>query len=171
MKRILCLFLSLSIIFIMFGCQNNDKEIAKAFYYPRNDFGYNKQEDKFYASAIQAELRQDIPYQSSVQILGEYLKGPLDPSLYNPFPTDLTLADMTIQGEILYVTVSDHLANLRDTPLMLACACLSKTAMSVTGTTTVCINCETALLNGEKFIIMNVDSLIFDDPVITEPNE
>jgi len=171
MKRILCLFLSLSIIFIMFGCQNNDKGIAKTFYYPRNDFGYNKQEDKFYGSAIQAELRRDIPYQSIIQLLGEYLKGPLDPSLYNPFPTDLTLTDMTIQGEVLYVTVSDHLANLRDIPLMLACACLSKTAMSVTGTTTVCIRCAFSLLNGENYIIMTADSLIFDDPVITEPKE
>lgn len=171
MKRILCLFLSLSILFILLGCQNNDTETANTFYYPRNDFGYNQQENKFYSSAIQAELRQDVPHQSSVQILGEYLKGPLDPTLYNPFPTDLTLADMTIEGEVMYITVSDHLASLRDIPLMLACACLAKTAMSVTGTTTVCISCTFSLLNGGKYIIMNADSIIFDDPVITEPNE
>ena len=170
MKRILCLFLSLSILFILFGCQKNDSKIVKTFYYPRNDLGYNQQEDKFYASAIQAELRQDVPYQSSVQILVEYLKGPLDPTLYNPFPSDLALTNMTIQGEVLYVTVSDHLASLRDIPLMLACACLAKTAMSVTGATTVCISCTSSLLNGEKYIIMNTDSIIFDDPVITEPN-
>lgn len=171
MKRILCLFLSLSLIFIMSGCSNDGKEKTRTFYYPRSDLGYNALENKFSSSAIQGELRNDIPYQSGAQILEEYLNGPLDPTLYNPFPADLTIADMTMQGEVLYVTVSDHLASLRDIPLMIACACLSRTAMSVTGSATVCIRCKSSLLNGENFIIMNADSLIFDNPVITEPNE
>lgn len=171
MKRIIPLFLSVVLLFIMLGCQNESKSKVKSFYYPRTDLGYHALEDKFASSAIQAELRNDIPYQSGAQILAEYFKGPLTPSLSNPFPTGLTLTDINIQGAVLYLTVSDHLASLQDIPLVIACACLSQTAMSVTGTSTVCINCESSLLNGEKFVIMNADSLILDDPILTEPNE
>lgn len=170
MKRILCLFLMIALLFSMTGCRNDENEKTKTFYYPRNDLGYNAQEDKFSSSAIQAEQRNDISYQSGAEILREYLKGPQDPTLNNPFPAGLLLTDMNQQGEVLYLTVSDHLASLQDISLMIACASLTKTAMSVTGATTICIGCQYALLNGEKYIIMNTESIIFDDPVITEPN-
>lgn len=171
MKRIICLLLSAAFFLFLFGCENDSKANAQNFYYPRNDLGYHKQEGKFSDCAVEAEQRSDIPYQSDIQILGEYLKGPLDPSLYNPFPTGLRLVALDLQEEVLYLTVSDHLARLRDIPLMIACTCLAKTAMTLTNTATVQVSCQTSLLNGEKYIILHAEDIIFEDPIITEPDQ
>ena len=171
MKRIICMLLSTVFFLSVLGCQNDTKDTDLQFYYPKNDLGYNAQENRFFGSAVEAELRSDISYQSGGQILEEYFKGPHDQALVNPFPAGLTLVNLDIRGVILHLTVSDHLSQLQDIPLTIACACLSKTAMLVTGATIVYISCESALLNGEKYLRMDAQSLIFDDPVIFEPTE
>ncbi len=170
MKCLICLCLSVVLFFLLLGCQGDHNVTHYAFFYPRNDLGYHDQESKFFDRAIETESRNDISSESILQIMAAYLKGPLDPSLYNPFPADLCIMDLDIQGEELYLTVSDHLAQLRDIPLVIACTCMAQTAMPLTNTSTVYISCNSSLLNGEKYIIMKADAIILDDLVVTETN-
>lgn len=171
MKRIICFLLALLMTLSLFGCKKNDSASTLQFYYPRSNYGYYPQEERFSERAIEAEIRKDVPYHSSILILSEYLKGPSDPTLVSPFPAGLSLTDVSIDSGTVYLTLTNQLAELEGIPLLIACACLSKTAMAITQTSSAHIKCQDALLDGNEAIILDDASLILDDPAITEPIE
>ena len=63
----------------------------------------------------------------------------------------------------LYVTVSKELAQLSGLELTLACSCLSMTCMELTGAENIVISAENSLLDGQKSITMNKDTLLLID--------
>jgi len=171
MKRLLCLILAVFLLFPVYGCQGLDSERAFTFYYPRKDYGFNAQEGKFYDSFIETELREDISYQAAGKIMNVYLGGPLTQTLANPFPSKLTLKEISIKDHTLCITLSDHLSELTGIDLMIACACLSKTGMELTNTSSVQISCETELLDGKKSIILDQEALIINDIAFASVDE
>lgn len=162
MKKVLSIFLVSLLLFSMLGCQHRDDSVTYTFYYPRSDYGYNTLDSKFYNSIIESELRENISVQTA-EIIGIYLTGPTVPTLANPFPEKLTLESVSVDDHMLHITVTDHLSELTGINLMIACACLGKTAMELTNTSSVQISCQTALLDGKKSVVFRNDSIIFED--------
>ena len=165
MKRVISTLLTLIMLLCCLGCQREKDTVTLYFYYPRYEYGYNEQEGMFFRESALAEIREDITYQSARQVLNEYLKGPVDPAMANPFPADLQLISLSIYENKLYLTVTDQLSELTGIPLVMACACLGKTAMQLTKVQQVQIRCESALLDGEKTINLTMDSFIFDETI------
>ncbi len=164
MKKIICLIVASALLLCQLGCSKDKSPITLHFYYPRQNYGYDALEGRFFAQSAQEELRDDIIYRSARQVIGVYLEGPLDPALANPFPKETELVTLSIEGNTLYLTLTDHLAQLTGIPMIIACSCLAKTAMAITKANQVCIRCETALLEGAEFVTINEESVFFDDP-------
>lgn len=173
MKRMLCMILSMLLLIPVWGCQTQDSDGKYLFYYPRSDYGYNTLEGKFYNSIIETEFREEISGQSLSELVRVYLDGPHDQSLSNPFPQGLSLESVSTDGQFLSITVSNHLSELTGIRLMIACACLGRTGMELTNTDSVQICCKSALLDGQKFIALDKESVIFDDiiTVVTDGEE
>ena len=162
-KKILSCILIFLMISSSIGCQQNKNNTNYSFYYPRSDYGYNSLEGKFYSSFIEPEVREDISGQTVAEIINIYLTGPAESTLANPFPEKMSLESVVIEDQTLIITVSNQLSELTGIHLMIACACIAKTGMDLTNTSTVQISCKTALLDGKKFIILRNNTILFDD--------
>ncbi len=162
-KKVLTCILTLFVILSALGCQQKNNHTSYNFYYPRNDYGYNSLEGKFHNSFIEPEVRENISDHTAAEIINIYLSGPSIPTLISPFPEKLSLESVIIDDQTLYITVSNQLSELTGVNLMIACACLGKTGMELTNTSTVQISCRTAPLDGKKFIILRDNAIFFDD--------
>lgn len=163
MKRMLCLLMCFLIFIPVTGCQHPDDNGTYAFYYPRSDYGYNPQEGKFYNEIIGKEIREDISPANVHEVISMYLNGPMMQEFANPYPDNISLESVVIDEQTLYVTVSDHLSELTGIRLIIACACLGKTGMELTNTTSIQISCKKALLDGKKTITLQDDLIIVND--------
>lgn len=162
-KKIISYILTILFLLSLVGCQDQSKGAVYSFYYPRSDFGYNTLDGMFYNSIVGQETREETLHQTVAGIISNYLAGPTTQNLKNPFPAKLSLESVLIDNKTLYITVSDQLSELTGIHLMIACACLAKTGMELTNTTSVQISCRTALLDGKKSILLRNDSVIFED--------
>ena len=171
MKKFLCILLTILLLIPLIGCQRHNDSNAFTFYYPRSDFGYDTLEEKFYDEIIAKEIREDISPSTTYEIISIHLKGPIIQDFANPYPENLSLETVVAEGETLYITVSDHLSYLTGIDLIVACACLGKTGMELTSTTTVQISCRKALLDGKKSIILQNDLIIVNDAVSNAATE
>ena len=163
MKKLICLFLATLLLLPVFGCQRPHTEFRYTFYYPRADYGYNTQEGKFYNTIVEPELRKDIIDHSPDKILNLYLNGPIDQTLINPFSKELSVKSVSIDGDVLHIVITDHLSELTGIDLMITCACLARTGIELTNSSSVEISCQTALLDGKKSVLFHKDSIIFGD--------
>jgi hypothetical protein len=154
------------LVFSFAGCNKESSSIALQFYYPLENYGYDPVEEKFYSQSIDAEIREDIHYISARQVLGEYLKGPIDPAMMNPFPAELELLDLNIDSNVLYIVLSDELAELSGISLTVACSCLANTAMKLTSISAVNIQCKNQLLDGKKSLTFTANTAFFKDIII-----
>jgi hypothetical protein len=168
MKKIVSIILSLSLILCFFGCEQKSDRMTLHFFYPRNNFGYDELEGRFFQESATEELRNDIEYRTSQQVIEQYLLGPLDPSLVNPFPAGTQLVSIRAKGKVLHMILTNQLSELTGVSLIMACACLAKTAITLTNTTKVQIRCESTMLDGQTSIIMDKDTVFFNDPIMTD---
>lgn len=165
MKRVICVFLAFLILAPVYGCQHRNHNENYVFYYPRNDYGYNVQEGKFYENIIASEIRDNFLNETVSEIISVYLNGPISQNCSNPYPENLSLESFSTEDQTLYITVSDHLSELTGIRLMIACACLGKTGMELTNTTSVQISCRKAMLDGKKSVTLHYDQIIVNDSV------
>ena len=165
MKKLLTCLLSILLLLSMSGCQRQNDSNSHTFYYPRNDFGYDALEGKFYEEIIRSEIRDDFTDTDIYEILRMHLEGPISPDFANPYPDGMSLITCNVEEQTLYITVSDHLSELTDINLIIACACIGKTGIELTNTSTVQISCENALLDGKKSVVLQNDLIIVSDTV------
>lgn len=163
MKKIAFLVSVLLLLSMLWGCEHDVSKNFVEFYYPRLEYGYNREKNVFADSAFALEKRDNMGYQSMQMLLSIYLEGPEDPALMNPFPEELSIVDVHTNGTTLMLTVSDHLAELTGLPLIIACASLARTGMEMTGTSAAEIRCETALLDGKNSITLDENTVIYLD--------
>lgn len=164
MKRILS-FLILPLCFC--GCaQNTAPSEGTQFYYPTTVVSYGTE-----SSAIAYELREytELPTQ---EIIALYLQGPRQEGLRCPFPSECTLINLQLSEEEAALVLSDSYAELSGLELSIANACLAKTVIGLTGSTTVVLCCETKPLAGEARIsITQQDLILFDESTgVSDPN-
>lgn len=163
MKKLLCL---LCLLVLLTGCVQAPNKLEAAFYYPRAVYTYN-QED----GVIAIEYRDKGGSTSAKDILSLYLQGPASETLVQPFPQGLTLSSIHTDGRTVYVTVTDELASLSGATLILACSCLGRTAMELTGCSSAEIRCENLLLEGRRTIFISDSTVLYSDtlPQTTDP--
>lgn len=160
MKHFLALMLVLVCLLSLCGCKQKEPayQLPLSFYYPVAEMAYDPS-----GSAIAAQVREGKDLANLEAMLKLYLNGPTDPAYANPFPQGLRLVELDMIEDTLYLTVSDELATLSGMRLTLACCCITMTCLDLTAATHVSIQAESALLGGNKTILMNRDCLLLLD--------
>lgn len=171
MKRMICLLLALVLLLLPLGCGKNKARITLHFYYPLQNYGYDIEDGRFYSQSAREDIREDVAYYSARQVIGIYLKGPVDSALTNPFPAGTELLDLYYEGNILYLTLSDSFSALSGIPMIMASSCLAKTALTLIKASEVRIRCESELLDGNAEIVIQADSFVFDDQITTTDSQ
>lgn len=159
MKRVIILILSL--LLLLGGCYREepiDKPVV--FYFlPMEPMA----EEDFHHDVpyIRPEVRDGSLLGSSVvSILSTYLRGPsADSNLRSPFPSGSYLYTFSHDGNQLQITMEGAFTELTGLDLSIACACLSKTAMELTGASTVYIYAKDGLLDGAEYVLMDATSI------------
>ncbi len=158
MKQILASILALALLLCLIGCRKEPQQAGIPFYYCAAQPSYSTG-----STAISPEYRRGVPQDSLFLALEVYLGGPASEELRSPFPEGLTLAAATQQGSTVYLTLSRELADLTDLELTIACGCLSLTAMALTQAERVEISAVSGLLNGQRSIVMDKNTLLLQD--------
>ncbi len=160
MKKAICLFLCCISLLLCFGCTEEALEIQEGLclYYPAAQLSYQPG-----SRAIGSESRTLDEHADLAQILNIYFRGPEAEYLLPAFPVGLRIVKTTTEDKTVYITVSSHMAELSGLELTMACACLTLTTLELTGAETVVINAEDALLDGQKSITMDKNTLLLTD--------
>lgn len=161
MKKLICIFLSLSLLLIFCSCKRQEQNIIKPvnFYYRTVPVAYGTG-----ASIIKAEVREFTGYSNDyAYLIEQYLNGPRQYSIISPFPAGTTLEEFSLSGSKAQILLSPHMSVLSGSELMVACACLSKTVIELTGINAVQISIENGLINNQKSITVTADSFAYWD--------
>lgn len=169
MKKALCVILILSLLLLP-ACNTPEKKIQDPvfFYYRQLELDYGANPGVLNKEVREAAgHRQDYSY-----LLTEYFKGPADFSSYNPFPSNTSLKEFSLQGDTAFVDLNYSFSSLTGLDLSIACACITLTVCEMTGSRQVTISAQHGLLDGTPSITMTPDSLLMlDDSNIVIPPE
>ncbi len=167
MKRILCFFLILICAAGIFGCSSGSDvpEDAATVYYKRANISYGDRDGVIGASHLDTDGKEgDFSY-----LLGKYLQTPPGDGFSQTFPANLFLVSLKVEGLTAKVILSDQMAKLSGMDLTVACACLTRTVMSLTGCQEVIISAISAQLDGRDFITLSADSYLLLDSSVRDP--
>ena len=162
MKRFLCLMLAMLVLSGLFGCHYSDSgDILEPveYFYPRKSasFIYGSVDGVFSAEIREASgHRDDLHY-----LISMYLRGPQDSNLRSPFPANCKLEEIRIEDDTLHIRFSKEFSTLENMDLILACAALTKTCLSMTDLSYVHISSHA---EGKAFSIqMDADTILLAD--------
>lgn len=168
MKRTISFLLILVCLLCLPGCESAEDVTAANFYYVRNSYIYGKED-----GVMAAEVRSIEEFSGDQEVLRNYLYGPQDASLASPFPAGIEIKKFARNEDTLYVTLSAHIVTLPKAKQVLACACLARTAMELTGAKAVHFQTDdTDFARMEPLLIDEDSILLYDDynsPVPSEP--
>lgn len=152
------IWICLLVMLLLYGCASpaagSDQQVT--FYYVQSEIDFQGQN-----GVIAPEIREisnrsdDLSY-----LLSLYLQGPQSDTLRSPFPENLTLVQIRQEEAYLEVVVSHRLSNLTGIELTLACSCLAKTCMDLSGAQEVRISAQEQLLDGASYITITADSIL-----------
>ncbi len=167
MKRIISSLLVASFLLCLCGCDTSDNGETAKFYYVRNTYDYGKVD-----GVMAAEERTVTEFSTKEDVLRSYLDGPVDTGLSSPFPYGTQIADLYYEGETLYITLSAHIVTLSKAKQVLACACFARTAIELTGVTSVSFQTDsTDFARMEPIVIDRNSVLLYDDYNSPTPSE
>ena len=155
MKRLLIFLIA---VLLLCGCGPQEEKILDPanFYYCNKTISYSSPE-----AVISHEIREASGLRNNWSALLEfYLEGPADEHLFSPFPGGVTVECFTILNEQCTVTLSKEFSSLSGIDLTLACSCLSKTVMELTGQTTIEIKFTDAATGNTTSITMQKDNIL-----------
>lgn len=161
MKRIVSVALILACLLSITACNQEEAQPKGiAFYYCVTQDNY-----AIGSSVLSPEYRTDVAEDSLTQALERYLSGPISADLRSPFPQNLKLVGSYQQGSTVYLTLSAELADLSDLDLTIACGCLTLTTLALTDAQQVQIRTVAGLLDGQRAITMDKNTLLLLDTV------
>ncbi len=169
MKKLLCIFLIISLVLPLWGCQEEPPTYKNPvnFYYPKVTPTFGAED-----SLIAIELAEGDGFQNdTIHLLNAYIQGPKTEDFRNIFPTGTKVLALTIKDGIAILQVNKYFADLTGLNLSIACACLTLTVMDLTGAETVHISAKHANLDGKEMIVMDRNNLTLLDLYIPEPTE
>lgn len=160
MKKMCSLLMALMLLFLLIGCSQTETAVEGSvkFYYRAAEVTFGTEN-----GVITSEIR-DINTDDMESVLHAYLKGPKNEKLISPFPENLTVESFDSGPARTSITLSAHIADLKDGELTIACACIAKTVFELTGTRSVEIKSDSGLIGGmQSVILMRNDLIVYDD--------
>lgn len=167
MKKILILVLAVVMLLPLFGCAEEEPEIAVpvTYYYRRAEISFESK-----TGIVAPEARESQGHENDLTyLLNQYFDGPNDKALQRTFPLGTQLISISVSSQHTVITVSGHLASFKGIDLTIACTCITMTVMELTGTQKVEIKADRALLNDAESIIMDMDTLLMLDDSAMDP--
>lgn len=160
MKRIIAFALCLVLMLPQFGCASEEMRSPGLFYYRRSATAYGVED-----GVIASEQRELAGMETDLDALLEaYFAGPESGELQSPFPRDSRVVSWQLEDGILRLTMSDDFAALSGVELTIACACIAKTLLGITGADQISLQAESVLLSGERAILLTSESIrLYDD--------
>ena len=166
MKKIVALMIAVLLLFA--GCYD-EKPISNpiTFYYIpaepmlESDFHHD-------VSYIRPDVRDGSYLGTSVvEMIVAYLRGPSEGSgLASPFPAGTFLYSINRSYDTVYVIMDGTFSTLTDLDLTIACTCLAKTCIELTGAQIVEISAKDSLLDGSASIRLDLSAIeIFDSSI------
>lgn len=156
MKRLVSL---LVVLLILTGCGFSQTSVKEpvTFYYPRAAFAYQTEN-----GVIGKEVREASGHVDDLSLLlSLYFSGPTDSGLLSPFPAGTKVIQITETEGTLTLQLTDTAQTLTDAQFSLACACLSLTAIGITGEDSVCIT------SGNRTLTTTPETLLlFDESIL-----
>ena len=160
MKKILYIVLSILLMSTLVSCSEQTPADMKdvAFYYLKNEPEYGSE------SPVISKVVRSVPAGDSYEsIMKLFLNGPITYDCVSPFPGGTELIEMYTEGNRATLVISPHLSTLSPSAQTLACACLTRTVIELTGVLTVHIRIENGLINGEETAVFNIGSFSYID--------
>lgn len=158
MKRKIVILL-LIIALLLPGCNNGSNPEHCLFYYLNVQTEFSN-----YDQVIGYEVKS-IPVggRDYKAILNEYLSGPKENLLSNPFPVGSLVTDIEIGNKSATITLNDAFSKLKDYDLSLAFACLVKTTLSLIPTQTVVLKAQDTFSDGSAYKAFSAASFLTED--------
>lgn len=156
MKRTICSLLIIILLFFLCSCglENEPVNNPVTYYYRSTKTKYGTQ-----SNLIIGETREAKGHTNDYQYLIEqYLNGPRTYDSISPFPAGTMLEELSVDTTKAYIVLSPHIAILSGSELIVACACLTKTVLEMTGVRSVQISTTNGTLNGMESITLTADS-------------
>lgn len=169
MKRVVSLLL---LALILTGCAFSGIRMKEpvTFYYLRAQSDPNIYDDFYAEGIIGSEEREASGHRANLNyLLSIYFSGPLDSNLTSPFPMGCRIMETTQDDGKMTILLNPILAGKSDLDITIACACLAKTCMELTGAETVQIesrNLENKVLFSRTF---TKDNLFLNDNYTQSP--
>lgn len=161
MKKGIAILLMFALCLSLWGCQgdSNAPKDPVTFYYRRVEFDHGNEDSVIMGEVREAEGHKD----DMMYLLNLYLAGPESPEMAVTFPYNTQLIRFTLSDKIASVTLSDSFAQLTGIDLTVACACIAKTVMELTGIQTVQLQTPTMMLGNDPFVVIDSASLLLID--------
>lgn len=172
MKKLMCLSAAIALALTLCACfsSDGDIQIPVKFYYCNSDdrISYNSE-----TGVIGWEARESNGYQEDLTALIDlYLKGPVSDYLKSPFPSGVSVVNISQTETELQITLSNQFGTLTGCELSLACGCLSMTLLEYTDAQSVEIMIQDEALDEKASITMSWENLILlDDSTTFEDTE
>lgn len=166
MKRIVCALITVILLLSLSSCTGS-VESTIAFYYRTKQISYDSEN-----GVIAAEHREAAELSNNLwAVLNLYLQGPQTAHLASPFPDGSAVVWMNQTEEKIILYMNDDFSKMTGVDLILACACLSKTLINLTGTDTVTIYGEETNLDGNSEISISKENLLLLDRYLAPVSE
>lgn len=165
MKQIFALCLILLLIPLA-GCQDKttQPEEPVTVYYKLATPTHGTENSVIAPTTIEGKGHEDDYF----YLLSRYLKGSGDPLFARTFPRGTTLVSFKLDALTAKIVLSDRFSSLSGMDLTIACVCITRTVMEMTGCQEVIISANTTKLDGEKYITLSADSYLLIDNVGTD---
>jgi len=151
MRRSLCIVLIFCCLLGLCACTQSEQPEGHPFYYLAEETEVGKGATLFRTE--QRQVDSSRPWKERIQM---YLTGPVDASLRNPFPRDLTVTAATLREEdgVMELTLSEEYAQLTGIGLTLANSCLVWTLTEYDEVHQVELYCESGanLMDGNRYL-------------------
>ena len=159
MKRMLSFFLVCAVLLTVTACTGKGGADGQAaFYYKRAQLSYGEAD-----GVVTPEYRTVDRNGDMMALLNAYVDGPKVTELSNVFPLGCDVLWFSLEGEIATVHFNKAFDQVQGIAQTIACVCMSRTVMELTGAKRVRISAESISFGGNEYLEFNGDSALYFD--------
>ena len=168
MKRLFTFTLLLIILTSLCSCTfPNTQQSRITFYYIKTPDDFDGSSDII----VPFHPSSDDDNRDLSEILDAYLSGPSNNSCTSPFPQGTTIEEIVLSRSNAQLTLNRQFATLSDIDFTIACACLTKTVIDLTGVNTVQVQVNGSQILGADSLTFNLSSFSHSDETPADPHD